>query len=200
MSRQTTKIHIAGRTDADARQNLSAMPPVDLPPTTEAECQPVDAITQALSVLPCGRCTLIGLMAVIVIALLLHLLSPTRLCATLQDTLSTTERIYFASALAGVWPPSANSQTEMSEELRRYVHWQYMETPNLNNCTTHSLQYQASHIEERRVQNSLRPWCELWDMFTGHSFVIARCIWEIKVFKNRIEVPFRSELYATSLI
>ncbi|KAJ7024653.1 hypothetical protein C8F04DRAFT_153582 [Mycena alexandri] len=169
MSRQTTKIHIAGRTDADARQNLSAMPPVDLPPTTEAECQPVDAITQALSVLPCGRCTLIGLMAVIVIALLLHLLSPTRLCATLQDTLSTTERIYFASALAGVWPPSANSQTEMSEELR-------------------SLQYQASHIEERRVQNSLRPWCELWDMFTGHSFVIARCIWEIKVFKNRIEL------------
>ncbi|KAJ7742279.1 hypothetical protein B0H16DRAFT_1024054 [Mycena metata] len=145
------------------------MPPVELPPTTEPECQPVDVIAQALSVLPCLRCTLIGVMAVGVITLLLRLLSPTRLCATLQETLSTTERIYSASTLAGVLPPSADSRLEMSENLRR-------------------LQYQASHIEERRVRNSLRPWCALWDLFKGHSFVIARCVWEIKVFKNQIEV------------
>jgi hypothetical protein len=51
-----------------------------------------------------------------------------------------------------------------------------------------SLQCQVSQIKERHLRNWPRPWCEITDIFSGQSLVIARCVWDIKLLQNELEV------------
>ncbi|KAJ7857471.1 hypothetical protein B0H14DRAFT_2751219 [Mycena olivaceomarginata] len=150
------------------------MPPSS-PLPTESDCRAtVDIAAGTLfQSLPCLRCTLIGLTCLIVVVFLVRLLSPTRLCGTMKNSLNVAERVYHGSVLAGMLNPSF--QLENGESLR-------------------SLQCRVSHVEERRVRNSLRPWCTILDTCTGHSFVIIGCIWDIQILKNRIEMLQESHL------
>lgn len=159
--------------------------------STEVDCRSTpDIAAQALEILPCLRCTLIGLSVLITIILLARLLSPTRLCTKMRGSLNETERLYHGSAIAGIFSPC--SQPEISEEFRRCVPAVHYDTSfEFDALVTHSLQCRVSHIEERRLRNLLQPWYTVLDMFTGHPFVIVRCIWDINVLKNRIEVRSR---------
>ncbi|KAJ7089565.1 hypothetical protein C8R44DRAFT_892255 [Mycena epipterygia] len=85
----------------------------------------------------------------------------------MDASFNVTERLYHGSITTGLF--------------RRY--------PDLHITESFlRLQRGVSHINERRLCNSLRPWCEIWDMLRGHSLVIARCVWDIKVLKNQIEM------------
>ncbi|KAF7362728.1 hypothetical protein MVEN_00622100 [Mycena venus] len=134
---------------------------------TQPDCQPADIIAEILQDLPCLRCTLIGLTSLILTIILFRLLSPVRLCRTMRTSLNIAERLYHGSIIAGIF--NHCSESEIAESMRR-------------------LQCRVSHIEERRVRNSMQPWCSILDMCTGHSFVIAWCIWDIEALKGRIEV------------
>ncbi|KAJ7076641.1 hypothetical protein B0H15DRAFT_1004636 [Mycena belliarum] len=133
-----------------------------------ADCQAVVYFaSRAIESLPCLRCTLIGLSAVLAVAFLIWVALPARLCKTMDACFDTTERLYHGSIVTGLLTPCFDP--EAFELLR-------------------SLQRRVSHIHERRLRSSLRPWHEMRDILTGHSFIIFRCIWDIKVLKNRIEV------------
>ncbi|KAJ7603295.1 hypothetical protein DFH06DRAFT_1151972 [Mycena polygramma] len=152
------------------------MPPTLAPTPTElgpnelgADCRStVDIMAQAMQGLPCLRCMLIGLSVLIMIISLARLLSPTRLCAKMAGTLVVTEKLYHGSVIHGIISPSA--QLEISNEFSR-----------------RSVQRKVSHLEEQRVRTALQPWSTIWHILTGHSFVIACCIWDIEVLKSRIE-------------
>ncbi|KAJ7214970.1 hypothetical protein GGX14DRAFT_443518 [Mycena pura] len=131
---------------------------------SQSTCQPLEDLAARL---PCLLCTVLVLSLLILTALLLRLLSPTRLCRQLDDCLRTTERLYHGSLIGRVL--NAASQNDIAKDLLR-------------------LQQDASHIHERRLRNVLRPWCTVWDVLRGQSLVIARCIWDATVLQNRIEV------------
>jgi hypothetical protein len=96
------------------------MPPSSLLPIESDRRTTVDiAAGTLLQGLPCLRCTLIGLTCLIVVVFLVRLLSPTRLCGTMKNSLNVAERVYHGSALAGMLNPSF--QLEIGESLRRYV-------------------------------------------------------------------------------
>ncbi|KAJ6592603.1 hypothetical protein B0H19DRAFT_1224504 [Mycena capillaripes] len=144
---------------------------------SEADCHTTfDIAAEAFQGFPCLRCTLIALAALITIIFITRLLLPARLCTTMRTSLNATEKLYHGSLIAGIYTPS--SQPDISEEFRR-------------------LQFKVSHIEERRVRNLLKPWCTIWDMLTGHSFAIGRCIWDIEVLRNQIESGVSCELNVT---
>ncbi|KAJ6579972.1 hypothetical protein DFH09DRAFT_1146248 [Mycena vulgaris] len=148
-------------------QANNAMPPAPYF-QVNADCQAmVTLATHAMRYLPCARCMFFGLLASTALIGVVWFALPTRLCRKMVDCFCKTERLYHGSILRRLFRPSSDPETtELFNRLQRRV----------------------SHIQERRLRNSLRPWRNIWDMFRGHSFVILRCIWDIKVLKNRIEV------------
>ncbi|KAJ7686389.1 hypothetical protein B0H17DRAFT_1181213 [Mycena rosella] len=110
---------------------------------------------------------LLGLSALIIITSLVWLALPTRICRVMDDCLGRAERLYHGAQISGLLSPS--SDPEIAESL-------------------HHLQRTVSEIQERQLYNSLRPWCEIWDMLRGHSLGIFRCVRDIKVLKNQIEI------------
>ncbi|KAJ6573402.1 hypothetical protein DFH09DRAFT_1457356 [Mycena vulgaris] len=132
--------------------------------------------------LPCLRCTLIGFFTLITVILVLWFAFPPRLCKTLEANLEATERLFHGFIIAGVFSPS--TQPEITDVF-------------------HCLQRRVSYIRERHLRNALRPWFNIWDILSGYSIPILRCLFEMKVLKNRIEVLQeirRRELIDDSLV
>ncbi|KAJ7467531.1 hypothetical protein FB451DRAFT_1258787 [Mycena latifolia] len=143
-----------------------------MPPTASfevsADCQAVvNLASHALKNMPCARCMLLGLSALLIVTFFIWFMLPTRICRKMDACFHMTERLYHGSIIAGLVSLSCDPEAAQ---------------------LFHRLQRRVSQIQERQLHNSLRPWCEVLDIFNGQSLAILRCIWDIKVLKNRIEV------------
>ncbi|KAJ7640912.1 hypothetical protein B0H17DRAFT_1148866 [Mycena rosella] len=130
---------------------------------------------------------LLGLSALI-ITFLVWLALSTRICRVIYDCLCGAERLDHRSQGFSARPRIQKSPNHCTSKIGDILAYYFRLQPPL----MHSLQWTVSEIQERQLRNSLRPWCKIWNLLRGHSLRIFRCIQDMTVLKNQIEVCFTS--------
>ncbi|KAF7342020.1 hypothetical protein MVEN_01789300 [Mycena venus] len=128
---------------------------------------PEDPIFAAASALPTKA--LVVVFVITAIALTVHFMSPLRLITVLTACIDEAEELYIEAQGLGLL---STADTE----------------------TLYNLQLGVSTIIEQTLRNSLSWSGVLRDFLQGRSFVLLRCILEVKRFETRIKILKESQL------
>ncbi|KAJ7117770.1 hypothetical protein C8R44DRAFT_879308 [Mycena epipterygia] len=107
-----------------------------------------------------------GVVVLTMMALIVHYASPKRLTRVLVAAIQDTENAYLAAIEAGVL---SKSDVHTAARLS-------------------SLQIKVSHIREVTLSSSLSYFGVLRDFFKGRSFVILKCIHDVRSLEAEIEI------------
>ncbi|KAJ6581741.1 hypothetical protein B0H19DRAFT_516739 [Mycena capillaripes] len=122
------------------------------------------------------RIVLMAIFGLIIVLALIYYMSPIRLTRVLVAALVATEKIYLEALDAGLL---SHADVHIAEIL---------------SC----LQLKVSKIREASLRNSLSWGGALGEFFSGRTFTVLQCIWDVRILATHIEILKEAHLRENS--